>query len=334
MVRVGHSTGEDIVKRALTGIQPSGTIHLGNYLGAIRPALELQEQFQAFYFIADYHALTTVTDPEVLRRTTREIAATYLALGLDPERTCLFRQSHVTEVLELSWILACNWPAGLLERGHAVKAARDAGRAINAGTVFYPVLMASDILLYDADVVPVGADQKQHVEMARDAAVRINHHFGDGTLVVPDVSIREGVGVVPGLDGRKMSKSYDNAIGLWLPPKQLRKAVMRIVTDSLGVDDAKDPDRCNVFGLYRLFADPAQTADLAERYRAGGLGYGHAKQELFELIDRQVAEARDRYHGWLQDPSALDDVLAAGADRARLAARATLDRVRERVGLD
>lgn len=319
--------------RSLTGIKPTGDIHLGNYLGAVRPALALQDRYTAYYFVADYHALTTSDDADELRQASRAIAATFLAFGLDPERHVLFRQSDVPAVCELTWILACQLPIGQLERGHAVKSAREAGRSVNVGTWVYPVLMAADILLYDSDVVPVGADQKQHVEVARDIAIKMNHRYGEGTLRVPEVSIQEHGAAVPGLDGRKMSKTYGNAIALWQTPKALRKQVMRIVTDSRGVDEPKDPDTDTTFQLYRLFATPEQVDDLRRAYLAGGLGYGHAKQALFEVLDAHLAEPRERYHHWMNDPSALDDVLAAGARRARSAARDTLERVRERVGL-
>ncbi len=320
--------------RALTGIKPTGTIHLGNYLGAVRPGLALQDRYTAYYFVADYHALTTQDDPEALRRASREIAATYLACGLDPAAHVLFRQSDVPEVAELTWILACNTGFGWLERGHAVKAAREAGKAINVGTWLYPVLMAADILLYDSNVVPVGRDQKQHVEIARDIARGVNTRFGEDTLVVPEVAIQEGGAAVPGLDGRKMSKTYDNVIPLWAPSKRLRKRIMKIKTDSRGVDDPKDPDTDTTFQLYTLFASPEQIAELREAYLRGGLGYGHAKQALFEAVDAHLAEPRERYHHWMDHPAELDAVLAHGAERARTAARATMARLRERVGLN
>ncbi len=321
------------MKRALTGIKPTGQVHLGNLLGAIRPALGLQQTFDSFYFIADYHALTSVEDAAALRQATRETTATWLALGLDPERTVLFQQSAVPEVCEWAWILGCLIPMGMLDRGHAVKAARDGGFDPNVGTMYYPVLMAADILLYDSTIVPVGRDQKQHVEMARDMAIKANHRYGEGTLVVPDVSIQEEVAVVPGLDGRKMSKSYGNQIPLWAPEKQLRKLIMRIETDSLGVEDPKDPDTSNIYNLYKLFATPEQTANLRERYLAPGMGYGTAKQELFEAVNAQLAGPRESYEEWMAHPSRLDEVLAAGAERARKAANQTLTRIRTRVGL-
>lgn len=318
--------------RALTGIKPTATPHIGNLLGMIEPALRLQDTHDAYYFIADYHALTTLHDREKMRQYSREVAATWLALGLDPARTVLFAQSDVPEVAELAWLLACVTGVGALERAHAYKAAQEAGKDINVGTFFYPVLMAADILAYDSDHVPVGKDQKQHVEMARDMALAFNHRFGE-VFVVPEPLIRDEVATIPGLDGRKMSKSYGNAVEVWLPSKQLRKKLMGIVTDSKGVDDVKDPDTCNVFSLYKLFATPDQVAALAARYRAPGLGYGHAKQELFEVMDAQLAPARERYEALLAEPDRLDAVLADGAHRARRLALSVLGRARDACGL-
>ncbi|TNE85952.1 MAG: tryptophan--tRNA ligase [Deltaproteobacteria bacterium] len=321
------------MQRALTGIKPTGDVHLGNYLGMIRPALALQEKYEAYYFIADYHALTSVFDREKLRAHTLETAATWMALGLDPERTILFRQSSIPEVCELAWILTCQVSMGQLERMGAYKQARDRGGDINAGIFNYPSLMAADILLYDSHVVPVGADQKQHVELCRDMAIKVNHRFGEGTLVVPEVSIQPDVATIVGLDGQKMSKSYNNVIPLWLPPKKLRKLVMKIVTDSKGVDEVKDPDTCNVYSLYKLFATPEQTAALRERYLVPGMGYGHAKEELFQVVNATLEEPRERYHEWMAHPERLEEVLAEGARRARSAADVVLERVRDRVGL-
>ena len=308
--------------------------HVGNLLGAMRPAVALQETHGSFYFIASYHALTTTKDPAVLRRRQREVAMAWLACGLDPERTTVWRQQDVPEVCELSWILSCFTPHGMLERAHAFKAARDAGREINAGTFFYPVLMAADILLFDSNVVPVGKDQKQHVEMARDIAQAVNHRAGEEVFVLPEAVVQEDVATVPGLDGRKMSKSYDNHLPLFLPPKQLRKRVMRIVTDSKGLEEPKDPETCNVFALYKLFSNSAQQADLASRYRSGGLGYGHAKQELFELLEECLAGPRERYKALEASPSEVDEILAQGALRARDVAQNTMTRVRAAVGLN
>ena len=322
------------MQRALTGVQPSGQIHLGNYLGAIQPALNLQKQHDTFYFIADYHALTSVQDPTLLRQSGIEIAATFLALGLDVEGSAtLFKQSSVPEVCELAWILACCTSAGTLDKGHAVKAARDGGREINAGTVFYPVLMSADILLYGSNIVPVGRDQQQHVEIARDLATRVNHRFGEGTLVVPTVQVQKEVGLVSGTDGRKMSKSYGNTLPLWLPAKKLRKQVMRIVTDSRTLEEPKDPDTCNVMKLYKLFGSTEQIADLRGQYIAGGMGYGVAKQALYEAIDERLEAPRARYEELISHPVRVEEVLQAGAERARQAAKVTMTRVREATGL-
>ena len=299
----------------------------------ISPALDLSKDYQAFYFIADYHAMTTVRDPDALRRYVLETTATWLALGLDTDTATLFRQSHIPEVAELAWILACQIPTGVLERGHAVKAAKDGNQDVNVGTWFYPVLMAADILLYDSDVVPVGKDQKQHVEVARDLAVKMNHHFGEGTLVVPEVSIKDDVAVIPGLDGKKMSKSYGNEIPLWLPPKKLRKLLMKIVTDSTPVEEPKNPDGDTVFELYKLVAPPDRTAALRSRYESGGFGHGHFKQDLFEELDGLLSDAREEYDRWMGEPDSIVQVLETGAERARAAATLVLDRVRTRTGL-
>lgn len=299
----------------------------------IEPALRLQADHDAYYFIADYHALTTLHDRERMRVYSIEVAATWLALGLDPERTALFVQSDVPEVTELAWFLACVTGIGVLERAHAYKAAKDQGVDINAGTFTYPVLMAADILAYDSNRVPVGRDQKQHVEMARDMAMAFNARFGASVLTVPEALIRDEVATIPGLDGRKMSKSYQNTIEVFAEPKGLRKKVMSIVTDSKGVDDVKDPDTDNVFALFKLFAPPDRVADLARRYRVPGLGYGHAKQELFEVMNERLAPARQHYAELLADPIRIEHVLQGGADRARRVASATLERVRDATGI-
>lgn len=319
--------------RALTGIQPSGIPHVGNLKGMIEPALRLQETHDSFYFIASYHAMTTVDDPEKLRAYQREAALTWLAFGLDPARTALFRQQDVPEVCELAWILGCHIHMGVLERAHAFKAARDAKREINLGTLSYPVLMAADILIYDSDEVPVGLDQKQHVEMARDFALSFNHRYGE-IFRVPKPLIRDEVATVIGLDGRKMSKSYDNTIPVFAPSKELRKLAMKVKTDSLGLEDPKDPAQCNVFALYRLFASTEAQEDVAARYRAGGFGYGHAKQALFEAMDSYLSGPRERYAALSTHPDDVEQVLYEGARRARAVAQATLSRVRSAVGLD
>jgi tryptophanyl-tRNA synthetase len=320
-------------KRALTGIQPSGTPHVGNWLGAIQPALNLSEDNEGYYFIASYHALTTSRDAELLRQRILDVAATWLALGLDPTRTVLWAQQDVPEVTELAWILSCMASKGLLDKAHAFKDAVAKGKKfVSAGLYTYPVLMAADILAFDSDLVPVGRDQKQHVEMARDMAQRFNHTYGE-ILRLPEPLIQENVAVVPGIDGQKMSKSYGNTVPLFLTPKKLRKRLMAIKTDSRSLDEPKDPDTCTVFSLYKLFGSAAQQADLADRYRAGGLGYGHAKQELFELMDERLAVPRDRYNELMASPDEIRDILNEGARRARLTARTTLNRVRNGVGL-
>lgn len=321
-----------MARRSLTGVKPTGAPHIGNLLGAIRPALALQQDYDAFYFIASYHALTTVQDRAAMRAGVLEVGATWLALGLDPGRTVFFNQHDVPELCELSWVLSCVTGKGMLDKGHAFKDAVAKGREVNAGVFTYPLLMAADILMFDSDVVPVGKDQKQHVEIARDIAGRFNATFGE-TLKLPEPLIPDEVATIPGLDGQKMSKSYDNTIEIFLPSKQLRKKVMSIQTDSKGMEEPKDPDTCNVFNLYKLFASPVQTADLAARYRAGGMGYGHAKQELFEVMDAQLAEPRARYDELKAHPEQVFEALSAGAERARAVARVTMTRVRDRIGL-
>jgi tryptophanyl-tRNA synthetase len=329
-------------KVSLTGIQPSGravsieeggAVHLGNYFGAIRPALQLAQGFQGLYFIADYHALIGQREPAALRENVRDVAATWLAAGLDPARTLLFRQSAVPEVFELAWIFGCVVAAGQLERGHAYKDALERGDAPSAGLFNYPLLMAADIVLYDADVVPVGADQRQHLELTRDIAVRMNHLYGAGTVVVPDALIADAP-VVPGLDGRKMSKSYGNTIPLFAPSKALRSAILKVKSDSTPLETPKEPEGALVFELFKLVADPEQQAALAAKLRAGNYGWGHAKQELFEVLDKHLSPLRERYVELRQHPEQIDAVLEEGATRARIRARATLQRVRRAIGID
>jgi len=327
----------------LTGIKPTGMPHLGNYLGAIRPALALAEEpnTEARFFIADYHSLNTVRDAATLRSYTREVAASWLAAGLDPEKTLIYKQSDVPETFELTTILMAFTAKGLMNRAHAYKAAVDANREkgqsedhqINMGLYTYPVLMAADILLFDTDVVPVGKDQVQHVEMAQDIAGVINHNYGEELLKIPQARTSEALMTIPGLDGRKMSKSYDNHIPLFLPEKQLRKTIMKIVTNSQAVEEPKDPQDCNVFALYKLFADPAEQAALADRYRAGGLGWGHAKQELFETLNEVIAPMRETYDALMADTARIDAILADGAEKARQVASRTLGRLRRAVGV-
>jgi tryptophanyl-tRNA synthetase len=320
------------VKTSLTGIKPTHIPHIGNYLGAIRPALRLSETYHTAYFIADYHALTTVRDPAALRGHVHDVAATWLACGLDPEKTLFYRQSDVPEVFELSWVLACVTATGQLERGVAYKDALAKGEAPNAGIFYYPVLMAADILLFDTDVVPIGADQKQHVELARDMASRVNHLFGEGTLVVPEPLIGEAP-LVPGLDGQKMSKSKGNTIPLFEGGKKLRKLCMSIVTGSETLEEPKPAHGTTVFEIYRQFASEAEVRALEDKLAAGNFGWGHAKEALYELLERSLAPARERFVALRSEPAELDRVLARGAERARQTAQATLARVRSRIGV-
>ncbi len=328
-----------IMKIALTGIKPTGTPHLGNYLGAIRPALELVRHYRAFYFIADYHALTTVKNNALLKRLTHEVAATWLALGLNPTEAVFCRQSDIPEVFELTWILGCCTPKGFLNRSHAYKAAvdqnaeagRDADDQINAGLFNYPVLMAADILLFGTEVVPVGADQKQHLEITRDIALSFNKTFGE-IFTVPEALISEATATLPGIDGRKMSKNYENTIPLFLPPRDLRKRVMRIVTDSKAPAESKDPDQCNVFSIYRHFADADAIERTRRRYFSGGLAYSDTKEELFELLEKRFSEGRRRYNDFLKHPQTIDQYLKEGAERARAVAQPMMERVRSAIG--
>jgi tryptophanyl-tRNA synthetase len=311
----------------------------------IEPAIAMSREMEAFYFIADYHALTSVRDAESLRRDSYIIAATFLACGLDPEQAVLWRQSDVPEVTELAWILGCVTGFGLIERAHSFKDARAKNKEINFGVVSYPVLMAADILLYDSDVVPVGRDQLQHLEMTRDMAGYFNQQFlgttahdedGQWTgvgLKRPEAYVREEAGITPGLDGRKMSSSYDNGIPVFGSKKQLKKRVMSIVTDSTPLEDPKDPDTCTVFQLYRLFADAEAQAELATRYRGGNFGYGHAKLELFEKSREFFAPMQARYDELMNNTDELEAILVRGAEKARERAATTIERVRKGIGL-
>lgn len=318
--------------RVLSGVQPSGKLHIGNYFGMMKPAIELQEQGEAFLFIANYHALTSVHKGAALREMTRDVALDFLACGIDPERTAFYRQSDVPEVHELAWLLSVLTPMGLLERCHSFKDKTAKGLVASHGLFAYPVLMAADILAVNATVVPVGRDQKQHVEVTRDVATRFNNAFGE-VFVMPEPSIRETVAVVPGIDGQKMSKSYHNTIEIFGSGKPLKKRIMKILTDSKELEDVKDPDTCNVFALYKLFADEAAQAELAERYRAGGMGYGHAKTELYETMERYFEPMRERRMSLEKDPDFVEDVLRMGAKRASKVAQDVLGRAREAVGL-
>lgn len=328
-------------RTVLTGITTTGTPHLGNYVGAIKPAIEASraENVRSYYFLADYHALVKNRDPERLRQSTLEIAATWLALGLDTDRAIFYRQSDIPEILELTWILTCFTAKGLMNRAHAYKAAvqenvdnaEDPDFAVTMGLFSYPILMSADILMFNADDVPVGRDQVQHLEMARDIAQRFNHHYGE-LFTLPNAVTDEHVAVLPGQDGRKMSKSYDNTIPLWLPEKQLRKAIMKIVTNSLEPGEPKDPDDSTLFAVYAAFAGPDQRAEMREAFLEG-IAWGDAKQQTFELINAEIAPARERYQALVTEPGRIEAVLDKGAQRAREVARPFLARIREAVGI-
>ncbi len=325
--------------RILSGIQPSGVLHIGNYFGMMRPAIELQAEGEPFYFIADYHALTSVRDPKVLRENSRRIALDFLACGLDPERGALFRQSDVPQVTELAWIISTVAPVGLLERAHSYKDKLARGMTSSAGLFNYPVLMAADILIYDSDVVPVGKDQKQHIEITRDLAVKMNETFGqsepDGRVFkLPEPRIQAATEVVPGLDGQKMSKSYNNTIDIFGDEKETRKRVMSIVTDSTPVEAAKDPAKSTIVQLYSLFASKNESEEMRERFRKGGTGYGDFKKELFEKLWGFFAPMRKRREEILADKSYIENVLARGAERANQIAGQVMTRVRAAVGLN
>ena len=330
------------VRRVLTGITTTGTPHLGNYVGAIRPAIRasVQAGVESFYFLADYHALVKCQEPERVQRSTLEIAATWLALGLDPEKVWFYRQSDIPEIPELTWFLGCVAAKGLLNRAHAYKAAVDANTqagedpdaGINLGLFNYPVLMAADILLFNAHEVPVGRDQIQHIEMARDMGQRFNHVYGGEYFTLPEARVEESTAILPGLDGRKMSKSYDNTIPLWLPAKDLRKAILGIVTNSQAPGEPKDPAASHLYTIYQAFADAGESAAMRRAY-ADGIGWGDAKQALYERIDRELAPARERYAGLVAHPARIEEVLRAGAAKARQRATPFMARLRDAVGL-
>lgn len=320
------------MKRILTGFQPSGILHVGNYFGAIRPMVEMQDQGEVFVFLADLHALTSVREGERLRHYTREAAIDLLACGIDPERTLFWRQSDVAAHSELMWILTTVTPMGLLERCHAYKDKVARGFGASAGLFTYPVLQAADILLYDADVVPVGRDQKQHLEVTRDIAIKINEAYGE-VFKLPEPQISDDIAIIPGVDGQKMSKSYGNTIDIFMEEKALRKRIMGIVTDSTPLEDPKDPEGSTILALYRLVANEERVAAMEEEFRAGGVGYGHFKQRLFEAIWSYFAPIRTRKQELLNDPGYVDQVLREGAERAEAIAAGTLQRVHEAVGL-
>jgi tryptophanyl-tRNA synthetase len=317
--------------RILSGIQSSGILHIGNYLGMMRPAIALQSEGEAFYFIADYHALTSVKDPATLRENGRRAALDFLACGLDPKQAALFRQSDVPQVTELAWILATVTPMGLLERAHSYKDKVARGLNASAGLFTYPVLMAADILLYDSDIVPVGKDQKQHIEITRDLAVKMNETFGE-ILKLPEPRIQSAAEAIPGVDGQKMSKSYGNTIDIFGGEKEMRKQVMSIVTDSSPVEAPKDPDRSTIVQLYSMFATREETAAMREAFQRGGAGYGDFKKQLFAKLWDYFEPMRKRRAEILADPRYVDDVLEKGARSANEVANQVMARVRKAVG--
>jgi len=327
-------TGQDTV--VVSGIQPSGRLHLGNYFGALRQHIDLHAQHEAYYFIVNYHAMTTVQDAETLREHTYDVALDYLALGFDPDEAALFVQSDVPEVTELTWIFFNLLPTSRLEKGVAYKEKVNAGLTPNAGLFNYPVLQAADILAYGGSLVPVGADQKQNLEIARDLARRFNNTYclpDDPLFPEPEPHILDDVAVVPGIDGQKMSKSYGNTIGIFDEGDALKDKVMSIVTDSKPLDAPKDPTTCNVFSLIQLVADEEEADEIAQQYRDGGYGYGHAKQDLLRLLQEHFAEARERRKELEQRPDYVRDVLREGAERARARVEPIMERVRELTGL-
>ncbi|MDD3886607.1 MAG: tryptophan--tRNA ligase [Victivallaceae bacterium] len=318
--------------RILTGIQPSGTPHIGNYFGAMRQIAEIQKKGEVFLFIADFHSLTTSPEPDALRKNVVELALNYLSCGIDSEKAVLFRQSDVPQVCELMWILNNVTPVGLLERAHSYKDKLAKGFAPNNGLFSYPVLMAADILLYKSDLVPVGKDQKQHLEITRDLAIKFNNQYGE-IFTVPDELIPEEVAVVPGVDGQKMSKSYNNTIPIFGKEKEIRKTIMNIVTDCKGLEEPKDPDHCNVVALYKLVATPDELEEMKARYRAGNYGYGHAKQALFEKLWAYFEPMRKRRAELENNLDYVHEVLRRGAERAAVEADKTMAEVRKAVGL-
>ena len=325
---------------ALTGLKPTGPPHIGNYLGMLRPSLELAEKYQALYFIPDYHALTTVRDRQELTNLTYQATATWIALGLNPDEAVLYRQSDIPEVFELAWVLSCFTAKGLLNRSHAYKAivddnvaeGREGDKNINVGLFTYPVLMAADILLFGTHFVPVGLDQQQHLEITRDVAMVFNKTYGD-ILTIPEAVIREEVMTIPGIDGKKMSKSYNNVIPIFAPSNEILKRVKRIVTDSKRPEEPKDPDECNIFAIYQHFADADAVTAKRELYLEGGLAYGAMKQELFESLESTFSDKRERYNALMDNTDELDKILQEGAEKARAIAVPILAKVRKAVGV-
>ena len=321
------------MSRILTGIQSTGLPHLGNLLGAIIPAIKMSKELgnESLFFIADLHSFTTVRDKQLLKSNTYATAAAWLAFGFDTEKNIFYRQSDVTQVCELSWYLNCFTPFPMLANAHSFKDKSNRLSAVNSGLFTYPVLMAADILLYDADIVPVGKDQLQHLEITRDIAGAFNHVYKD-SFIIPDVKIDKRVMTVPGTDGQKMSKSYNNIINIFLPDNKLRKQIMSIQTDSLALEDPKDPEACNVYQIYNLLASKDQSERLANKYRAGNFGYGHAKQELFDLICSKFSTEREKFTFLMSNTDIIEKELISGAVKAKVIANSVLCRVRENIG--
>ena len=322
------------MSRILTGIQSTGIPHLGNILGAIQPAIEMADSGDndAFLFIADFHSLTTIKDAQVRRENVHAVAAAWLAFGLNTDRHTFYRQSDIPEVAEFTWYLSCFTPYPMLANAHSFKDKSDRLADVNAGLFTYPVLMASDIMMYDANYVPVGKDQLQHLEMTRDIGGSINHSLGKDVLIIPEAKIRENTKLVPGIDGQKMSKSYGNAIDIFESDKKLRKRIMKIVTDSKGVEEPKDPDTCNVYNIYKLLATEEQDKIMRKNYIDGGYGYGHAKQELFELMVNTFSKEREAYNELMTDTDKIESELEKGAEKARAVARDVVQRLRKELG--
>ena len=323
------------MKRVLSGLQPSGQLHLGNYVGAIQQFLTLQHQHQMFVFVASYHALTSLRDPEALRANTRQVVIDYIAFGLDPEKCSIYVQQDVPQVTELAWLLSCVCPKHLMDKATSFKDKVAKGLSASVGLYTYPILQAADILGVDADLVPVGEDQRQHLEITRDLAQKFNSEFNQEVFKLPDILVRPEAGLIPGIDGQKMSKSYGNAIDPFMEEKPLRKRLMKIVTDSKGVDEPKEPERDSVYEIYRAVAgaDDPRTLELAERYRKGGMGYGDAKQALFELILDHFGPARKRRAELMNDSGYIEEVLKDGARAAQQVLAAVTERARRAVGL-
>lgn len=328
-------------KISLTGIKPTGTPHIGNYFGAIKPALELVNDYNPFYFIADYHALNIIKDKQDMKQLCYNLAATWLACGLDPEKVVFYKQSMVPETFELEVILSAFTPKGLMNRAHAYKAKVDSNKnsgkdpddGVNIGLFTYPVLMAADILLFDTDLVPVGKDQVQHIEMATDIAQSINYNYQKDLFKIPKPLIQKETQLVIGLDGRKMSKSYNNVIPLFLPENQLRKLIMRIVTNSQTVEEPKNPDESNIFSLYKLFATPEEIEDLKNQYLKGGMGWGYAKNILFEKINSHFKPMREKYNELISDKKYIDKILLEGSEKARFIASKKMRKLRRALGV-